>query len=142
MTHLAVVRANLAVVTVRLLVGLAGRAAEAAAALGADAGNVADLDVLDLVADTYDPAGLDIVQVGSICPRGASAAYSLSDDLVADDDRVFDLSPAGAGGVQVRCANAAVLDLDVDISLLPGLAMAREARYPSAWGSTGGDAAA
>lgn len=71
MTHLAVVRANLAVVTVRLLVGLAGRAAEAAAALGADAGNVADLDVLDLVADTYDPAGLDIVQVGSICPRGA-----------------------------------------------------------------------
>ena len=49
------------------------------------------------------------------------ARHLLSDDLVADDNGVLDLAPARAGRVEVRRADAAVLDLDVDVRLLPGL---------------------
>lgn len=104
-----------------LAVGLALGALEARVVLSTDADVVADLDVLNVLAD----------------------ADRLADDLVADDLGVVRLAPAARSGVQVRSADlrgrgrsdsevrsfswcethAAVHDLDVDIVIGKGLGL-------------------
>lgn len=76
-----------------LIVALALRALEARPDLRSDADAVADLDRLD----------------------GGPDFHGLADDLVADADGRGRVAPAARDGVHVGAADAAALDLDVDI---------------------------
>jgi hypothetical protein len=80
---------------------LAVNALEARLGLGTNTDTVADLDVLDLLANTD----------------------SLADNLVADAARVGSWAPTGGKHVDVRTADTAVGDLDVDVGLLKGLSL-------------------
>lgn len=84
--------------TVRLIVVLALSAGQARVNLGADADAVADLGEGDLWANLED----------------------LADDLMANSEWVGALAPVSRDGVLVRGANAASLDLNIDIIVAQG----------------------
>jgi hypothetical protein len=72
---------------------LADIALEAGPYLGADADTIALLDVLDVLSDVDGTA----------------------DDFVADTEGAFKISPSAGDRVDVRAADAAALDFDVDV---------------------------
>jgi hypothetical protein len=80
---------------------LAVNTLEARLGLGTNTDAVADLDVLNLLANTD----------------------SLANNLVANAARVGSWAPAGRKHVNVRTADTAVGDLDVDVGLLKGLSL-------------------
>lgn len=88
-------------VAVGLLLHLARAAALAALRLSANTNAVADLEVLDVLADLGD----------------------MADNLVADNKRVVGRSPAGAESVNVGTADTAVRNLHLNVGLLEGLGL-------------------
>ena len=83
-----------------LVLVLAHVALEARPHLGADADPVAYFDAaLDVLADLH----------------------GLADHLVADAERALEVTPAAGACVHVAAADAAALDLDVDVAVLEGL---------------------
>jgi hypothetical protein len=88
-------------VAVGLLLHLARAASLAALGLSTNTDTVADLEVLDVLADLGD----------------------LSNDLVANDEGVVGGAPARAEGVNVATANTAVGDVHLDIGLFEGLGL-------------------
>lgn len=87
--------------TIVLVVALALRALETGPDLGADTDTIALLDVLDGLAD------LD----------------RLPDNLVAYADRGMGLAPAAGDGVDIGTADAAALNLDVDVVVAKDLGL-------------------
>ena len=69
--------------------------------LGADADAIALLDVLD----------------------GLSDLDGLANHFVADAERALEFTPAAGDGVDVGAANAAALDLDIDVVVLERLGL-------------------
>jgi hypothetical protein len=74
-------------------------ALEARRDLSTNTNTVADLDLADLVANSD----------------------SLANDFVTNAERTFKVSPSASNGVNIRTADTAGFDLDINIAIAPGL---------------------